>query len=130
MVYRFFLCSFLSLLILSCDESTDKKPTNSKAAFKTDSFKKANSSNFSNTYGGGTIKDSSSNKYEEAKNKNANFSGNVKFDPTKNTRNRTKEDDKKEVVKVSSSYSTNENKKRNYAAEAKKNSSFSAYGQN
>ena len=129
MVNRFFLCSFLSLLILSCDESTDKKPTNSKAAFKTDSFKKANSSNFSNTYGGGTIKDSSSNKYEEIKNKNANFSGNLKFDPTKNTRNRTKEGDKKEV-KVSSSYSTNENKKRNYAAEAKKNSSFSAYGQN
>ena len=124
MVYRFFLCSFLSLLVLSCDESTDKKRSKSKAAFKTDSFKKANSSNFSNTYGRGTIKDSSSNKYEEAKNKNANFSGNVKFDPTKNTRNRIKEGDKKEV-KVSSSYSTNENKKRNYAAEAKKNSSFS-----
>ena len=73
MVYRFFLCSFLSLLILSCDESTDKKPTNSKAAFKTDSFKKANSSNFSNTYGGGAIKDSSSNKYEEEKNKNTSY---------------------------------------------------------
>lgn len=114
---------------MSCDESTDKKPTNSKAAFKTDSFKKANSSNFSNTYGGGAIKDSSSNKYEEEKNKNANYSSYGNYDPTKNTRNRIKEGDKKEV-KVSSSYSTNENKKRNYAAEAKKNSSFSAYGQN
>ena len=127
MNFKLFLYSFITLTIVSCSESSDKKTTNSKAAFSSDSFKKANSSNFSNTYGGG-VANSDSKKYEKVKNENANFSSNVNFDPTKNTRNRVKEDDKKEV-EITSSYSTN-NTKRNYAAEAKKNVSFSAYGQN
>lgn len=125
---KLFLYSFITLTIVSCSETTDKKTTNSKAAFSSDSFKKASSSNFSNTYGGGAVADSDSKKYEKEKNENANFSSNVNFDPTKNTRNRVKENDKKEV-EITSSYSTN-NTKRNYAAEAKKNVSFSAYGQN
>ena len=125
---KLFLYSFITLTIVSCSETSDKKTTNSKAAFSSDSFKKASSSNFPNTYGGAAVADSDSKKYEKAKNENANFSSNVNFDPTKNTRNRVKEDDKKEV-EITSSYSTN-NTKRNYAAEAKKNVSFSAYGQN
>ena len=128
MNYRIIFYFFVSFLMISCSETSEKKSTNSKAAFSSDSFKKANSSNFSNTYGGGAVTNSDSKKYEKVKNENANFSSNVNFDPTKNTRNRVKEDDKKEV-EIKSSYSTG-NTKRNYAAEAKKNASFSAYGQN
>jgi len=128
MNHRFLLYSILSLLVFSCSENSDKNSTNSKAAFSSDSFKKANSTSITNSYGGGTVANSDSKKYEKVKNENANFSSNVNFDPTKNTRNRVKEDDKKEV-EITSSYSTG-NTKRNYAAEAKKNVSFSAYGQN
>ena len=128
MNHRFLLYSILSLLVFSCSENSDKNSTNSKAAFSSDSFKKAKSANISNSYGGGTIANSDSKKYEKVKNENANYSSYGNYDPTKNTRNRVKEDDKKEV-EITSSYSTG-NTKRNYAAEAKKNASFSAYGQN
>ena len=128
MNHRFLLYSILSLLVFSCSENSDKNSTNSKAAFSSDSFKKANSTSITNSYGGGTVANSDSKKYEKVKNENANFSSNVNFDPTKNTRNRVKEDNKKEV-EITSSYSTG-NTMRNYAAEAKKNASFSAYGQN
>ena len=119
---------FVSFLMISCSETSEKKSTNSKAAFSSDSFKKAKSANISNSYGGGTIANSDSKKYEKVKNENANYSSYGNYDPTKNTRNRVKEDDKKEI-EITSSYSTG-NTKRNYAAEAKKNVSFSAYGQN
>lgn len=128
MNFRILFYFFISFLVVSCSETSETKSTNSKAAFSSDSFKKANSKSITNSYGGGTIANSDSKKYEKVKNENANFSSNVNFDPTKNTRNRVKEDDKKEV-EITSSYSTG-NTKRNYAAEAKKNVSFSAYGQN
>jgi hypothetical protein len=128
MNFRILFYFFISFLVVSCSETSETKSTNSKAAFSSDSFKKANSTSITNSYGGGTVANSNSKKYEKVKNENANYSSYGNYDPTKNTRNRVKEEDKKEV-EISSSYSTN-NTKKNYAAEAKKNVSFSAYGQN
>jgi len=119
--------SFILIMLGSCSDVAQSDSNSTKAAFNPNSFKKATTSNFSSTYGGTAIASSNAEEYDKVKNQNANFSSYGDFDPTKNSEKTTT---KKKVSKsISSSYSNNSSKK-NYAAEAKKNATFSAYGQN
>ncbi len=111
MLKKIFLFSF-TILLYNC--SNDGTEVSNKVSFDSSAFKKAKSSDFNSGYGGSVV----SNDSKSNKNTRANYSSYGNYSSTKKNKSKKSEN--------TSSKSQNSSKV-NYASEARKNATYSAY---
>tara|TARA_B100001996_G_C18336614_1_gene468477 strand:- start:170 stop:514 length:345 start_codon:yes stop_codon:yes gene_type:complete len=111
MLKKIILFSF-AVLFYNC--SSDGTEVSKKASFDSSAFKKAKSSDFNSGYGGSVV----INESKSNNNTRANYSSYGNYSPTKKNKSKKSEN--------TSSKSQNSSKV-NYASEARKNATYSAY---